>query len=84
MQQAVALHAGGGLADGGAALVQALGDAGAYGHHTFLLELQEGAELEEAALARHADAAAELLTQHLTLTAAALTRSAHHDPAKEA
>ncbi len=45
VQQAVALHAGGGLAGGGAALVYALGDAGAHGGHAFLLELQDGAEI---------------------------------------
>ncbi|MFI0863838.1 GntR family transcriptional regulator [Streptomyces smyrnaeus] len=37
----------------------------------------EHRELEEAALARDADTAAELLAQHLTLTAAGLTGGAH-------
>lgn len=40
--------------------------------------------LEEAALARDADTAAEVLVQHLTMTAAVLTDRTHHDPAKEA
>ncbi|NUW45994.1 GntR family transcriptional regulator [Nonomuraea rhodomycinica] len=42
----------------------------------------EHRRLEEAALARDADAAAELLTRHLTQTAAALTDGAHYDAAK--
>jgi hypothetical protein len=41
--------------------------------------------LEEAAPARDADAAADAPAQHLTLTAAGLTRSIHHQaPRKEA
>jgi DNA-binding GntR family transcriptional regulator len=43
----------------------------------------EHGRLEEAALARDADAAAEVLTRHLTLTAAALTGRTRHEPAKE-
>ncbi len=45
VQQAVALHAGDGLADGGAAVVQALGDAGAHGGHALLPEFQDDAEI---------------------------------------
>ncbi|WP_067836670.1 GntR family transcriptional regulator [Nocardia lijiangensis] len=44
---------------------------------------EEHRRLEEAALARDADAAAEALTRHLTLTAAALIGDTHPDPAKE-
>ncbi|MFF4570993.1 GntR family transcriptional regulator [Streptomyces sp. NPDC001410] len=44
----------------------------------------EHRRLEEAALARDAHTAAEVLTQHLTLTAAGLTRCTHREPAKEA
>ncbi|MGV9821853.1 GntR family transcriptional regulator [Nocardia xishanensis] len=44
----------------------------------------EHRRLEEAALARDADAAAEALTRHLTLTAAALTGDARPELAKEA
>ncbi|MFE0252697.1 GntR family transcriptional regulator [Streptomyces sp. NPDC059010] len=44
----------------------------------------EHRRLEEAALARDADTAAEVLAQHLTLTAAGLTGCTHHEPAKEA
>ncbi|WP_406177360.1 GntR family transcriptional regulator [Streptomyces sp. NBC_00996] len=40
--------------------------------------------LEEAALARDAHTATEVLTQHLTLTAAGLTGCTHHEPAKGA
>ena len=44
----------------------------------------EHRRLEEAALARDADTAAEVLTRHLTLTAAGLTGRTHHEPAREA
>ncbi|MFJ2669223.1 GntR family transcriptional regulator [Streptomyces sp. NPDC087525] len=44
----------------------------------------EHRRLEEAALARDADAAAEVLTRHLTRTAAGLTGCIHPEPAKEA
>ncbi|MFI0464421.1 GntR family transcriptional regulator [Saccharopolyspora sp. 5N102] len=44
----------------------------------------EHRRLEEAALARDADAAAEALAQHLTLTAAGLTGRTHQEPAEEA
>ncbi|MFD7453530.1 GntR family transcriptional regulator [Kitasatospora sp. NPDC059827] len=44
----------------------------------------EHRRLEEAALARDADTAAEVLTQHLTRTAADLTGRPHREPAKEA
>ncbi|MEV5543672.1 GntR family transcriptional regulator [Saccharopolyspora shandongensis] len=44
----------------------------------------EHRRLEEAALARDADAAAEALVQHLTLTAAGLTGRTHQEPAEEA
>lgn len=44
----------------------------------------EHRRLEEAALARDADTAAEVLARHLTLTAAGLTGCTHHEPAKEA
>ncbi|WP_432035395.1 GntR family transcriptional regulator [Streptomyces cucumeris] len=44
----------------------------------------EHRRLEEAALARDAHTAAEVLAQHLTQTAAGLTDRAHHEPAKEA
>ncbi|MFH8771120.1 GntR family transcriptional regulator [Streptomyces sp. NPDC017958] len=44
----------------------------------------EHRRLEEAALARDAHTAAEVLAQHLTLTAVGLTRCTHHEPAKEA
>lgn len=44
----------------------------------------EHRRLEEAALARDADTAAEVLTQHLTQTAAGLTGCTHREPAKEA
>ncbi len=44
----------------------------------------EHRRLEEAALARDADTAAEALAQHLTLTAAALTGRAPHEPAQQA
>ena len=40
--------------------------------------------LEEAALARDADTGAEILTQHITHTAAGLTGCTHREPAKEA
>ncbi|MEV6028770.1 GntR family transcriptional regulator [Streptomyces sp. NPDC052036] len=43
----------------------------------------EHRRLEEAALARDPDAAAEVLAQHLTLTAAGLTGSTHPEHAKE-
>ncbi|MDO0916642.1 GntR family transcriptional regulator [Streptomyces sp. DT2A-34] len=43
----------------------------------------EHRRLEEAALARDADSAAEVLVQHLTLTAAGLTGCTHHEPVKE-
>ncbi|WP_327104157.1 GntR family transcriptional regulator [Nonomuraea glycinis] len=43
----------------------------------------EHGRLEEAALARDADTAAEVLTWHLTLTAAVLTGRTHDEPAKE-
>ncbi|MFF4625633.1 hypothetical protein [Nonomuraea jabiensis] len=47
--------------------------------------ISEHPRLEEAALARDADAAADALAQHLTLTAAELTRSIHYEaPRKEA
>ncbi|MFF8538624.1 GntR family transcriptional regulator [Streptomyces sp. NPDC015532] len=44
----------------------------------------EHRRLEEAALARDADTAAELLVQHLTQTAAVLTGCVHHEPSGEA
>jgi DNA-binding GntR family transcriptional regulator len=44
----------------------------------------EHRRLEEAALARDADSAAEVLARHLTLTAAGLTGCTHHEPATEA
>lgn len=44
----------------------------------------EHRRLEEAALARDADTAAEVLTQHLTQTAAGLTECSHHEPTDEA
>ena len=44
----------------------------------------EHRQLEEAALAREADAAVELLSQHLTLTAAGLTGCTLHEPPEEA
>ena len=44
----------------------------------------EHRRLEEAALARDADTAAEVLARHLTQTAAGLTGRTHHEPAKEA
>ncbi|MEW2354925.1 GntR family transcriptional regulator [Spirillospora sp. NPDC029432] len=44
----------------------------------------EHRRLEEAALARDADTAAEVLTLHLTLTAAGLTGCPDHEPGKEA
>ncbi|WP_406835594.1 GntR family transcriptional regulator [Streptomyces sp. AHU1] len=44
----------------------------------------EHRRLEEAALVRDADTAAEVLAQHLTLTAAGLTGCARREPAKEA
>ncbi|RVX40910.1 DNA-binding GntR family transcriptional regulator [Nonomuraea polychroma] len=44
----------------------------------------EHRRLEEAALARDADTAAEALAQHLTQTAAGLTGCTHDEPAKEA
>ncbi|MEE1792605.1 GntR family transcriptional regulator [Streptomyces sp. BE308] len=44
----------------------------------------EHRRLEEAALARDADTAAEVLTQHLTQTAAGLTDCSHHEPTDEA
>ncbi|MGW2780074.1 GntR family transcriptional regulator [Streptomyces populi] len=44
----------------------------------------EHRRLEEAALARDADTAAEVLARHLTLTAAGLTGCAHREPAKDA
>ncbi|MEV6210152.1 GntR family transcriptional regulator [Kitasatospora sp. NPDC051914] len=44
----------------------------------------EHRRLEEAALARDADTAAEVLARHLTLSAAGLTDCTHHEPAKEA
>ncbi|MCZ4516516.1 GntR family transcriptional regulator [Streptomyces sp. ActVer] len=44
--------------------------------------VDEHRRLEEAALARDADTAAEVLAQHLTQTAAGLTDSTHHEPAK--
>ncbi|MFD7667420.1 GntR family transcriptional regulator [Streptomyces sp. NPDC059788] len=43
----------------------------------------EHRRLEEAALARDADTAAQVLAQHLTQTAAALTDCPHHEPANE-
>ncbi len=46
--------------------------------------LLEHRRLEEAALARDADTAAEVLTRHLTRTAAGLTDRPHHQPANEA
>ncbi|MEU5731247.1 GntR family transcriptional regulator [Streptomyces antimycoticus] len=46
--------------------------------------VREHRRLEEAALARDADTAAEVLVQHLTVTAAVLTGRAHDDPTKEA
>jgi hypothetical protein len=45
LHQAVALHAGHGLADGGAALVQPLGDAGTQRGHALLFELKDGAQV---------------------------------------
>ncbi|MDJ1136997.1 GntR family transcriptional regulator [Streptomyces iconiensis] len=44
----------------------------------------EHRRLEEAALARDADTAAEVLTQHLTQTAAVLTGDSHDEPAERA
>ncbi|MFF3934808.1 GntR family transcriptional regulator [Streptomyces phaeofaciens] len=44
----------------------------------------EHRQLEEAALARDADTAAEVLARHLTMTAAGLTGCAHHEPTEEA
>ena len=44
----------------------------------------EHGRLEEAALARDADTAAEVLARHLTMTAAGLTGCAHHEPTEEA
>ncbi|NEA54768.1 GntR family transcriptional regulator [Streptomyces sp. SID13666] len=44
----------------------------------------EHRRLEETALARDADAAAEVLTQHLTMTAVALTDCPHHEPSVDA
>ncbi|MEV8314933.1 GntR family transcriptional regulator [Streptomyces sp. NPDC059900] len=44
----------------------------------------EHRRLEEAALARDADTAAEALTQHLTQTAAGLTDCPHHEPPAQA
>ncbi|MFF5563399.1 GntR family transcriptional regulator [Streptomyces sp. NPDC012623] len=44
----------------------------------------EHLRLEEAALARDADTAAEVLTQHLTRTAAGLTDRSRHEPTDEA
>ncbi len=44
----------------------------------------EHRRLEEAALARDADTAAEVLTQHLTQTAADLTGCTHQEPANDA
>lgn len=44
----------------------------------------EHRRLEEAALARDADTAADVLAQHLTRTAAGLTGCTDHEPAKEA
>ncbi|WP_190047436.1 GntR family transcriptional regulator [Streptomyces galilaeus] len=44
----------------------------------------EHRRLEEAALARDADTGAEVLTQHITHTAAGLTGCTHREPAKEA
>ncbi|WNE94119.1 GntR family transcriptional regulator [Streptomyces luomodiensis] len=43
----------------------------------------EHRRLEEAALARDADTAAEVLAQHLTMTAAVLTGRTHHESAEE-
>ncbi|SCD91838.1 hypothetical protein GA0115252_124046 [Streptomyces sp. DfronAA-171] len=43
--EAVPFHARHRLADGGAALVEPLRDAGAHGHHTFLLQFEDGAEI---------------------------------------
>lgn len=43
----------------------------------------EHRRLEEAALARDADAAAAALAQHLTLTAAALTGRASREPGRQ-
>ncbi|QKV90734.1 GntR family transcriptional regulator [Streptomyces sp. NA02950] len=43
----------------------------------------EHRRLEEAALARDADTAAEVLAQHLTMTAAVLTGCTDHEPSKE-
>ncbi|WP_309112115.1 GntR family transcriptional regulator [Saccharothrix sp.] len=45
--------------------------------------IREHRRLEEATLARDADAAAEALTEHLTLTAAGLTGCAHQAPREE-
>ncbi|MER7582618.1 GntR family transcriptional regulator [Kitasatospora sp. NPDC097691] len=45
--------------------------------------LLEHRRLEEAALTRDADTAAEVLTRHLTQTAAGLTDCPHHEPANE-
>ncbi|WP_413099646.1 GntR family transcriptional regulator [Streptomyces sp. Inha503] len=45
--------------------------------------IDEHRRLEEAAVARDADTAAEVLAQHLTRTAAALTGSTSDDPARE-
>ena len=44
-EQAVALHPGHGLADGRAALVQPLGDAGAQRRHPLLFQLEDGAQV---------------------------------------
>jgi DNA-binding GntR family transcriptional regulator len=44
----------------------------------------EHRRLEEAALARDADTAAEVLIRHLTQTAAGLTGCTHHEPEKKA
>ncbi|MEV0041445.1 GntR family transcriptional regulator [Streptomyces sp. NPDC050804] len=46
--------------------------------------IDEHRRLEEAALARDADTAAEVLAQHLTLTAAGLTGCTHHEPTRKA
>jgi DNA-binding GntR family transcriptional regulator len=46
--------------------------------------VDEHRRLEEAALARDADTAAEILARHLTQTAAALTDPAHHETPKDA
>ncbi|WP_328314913.1 GntR family transcriptional regulator [Streptomyces sp. NBC_00442] len=44
----------------------------------------EHRRLEEAVLARDADTGAQVLTQHLTQTAAGLTECSHHEPTDEA